>query len=153
MTRQVPPPISPRMKRRLQDTTGTMGVLIGVLSTGSFFITLIMSFAMQSLFGAIRTMQLLVFACLIEVTLPPHLMVFNQGCMLFASLDIFDGQSYYLQWFYFNPTDPLNQNWDEMDIGDMNFVLNSGSFFIMLAQFIIFNILKLLLNQMLKCCA
>ena len=51
--------------------------------------------------------------------------------MKFAQMDVFDGASYFEEWFVFVETSPVNYNFDSMGMGDRNFVMNSGSFFIM----------------------
>ena len=51
--------------------------------------------------------------------------------MKFAQVDVFDGAGYYEDWFVFVETSPVNSNFEEMSMGDRNFVNNSGSYFIM----------------------
>ena len=63
-------------------------------------------------------MQMIVLSSLIRVPIPAHAFVFFAGCILFASIDIMDGESWYEEWFVFHETDPLNGNYDIFGIGD-----------------------------------
>lgn len=48
-------------------------------------------------------------------------------------MDIMDGKELYKSWFDFKETKPLNYNFEMLDIDSMNFVGNSGSYFIFTA--------------------
>ena len=39
-------------------------------------------------------------------------------------MDVFDGQGFYQDWFNFVKTDPLNQNYEYLDLGNLNFLEN-----------------------------
>ena len=47
-------------------------------------------------------------------------------------MDVLDGYSWYFKWFSFVHTEPHNDMFEQMDIGDKNFVMNSGSYFILI---------------------
>jgi len=47
-------------------------------------------------------------------------------------MDIFDGAGLYAIMFEFKSTSALNQNYELMDIENKNFLLNSGSYFIIM---------------------
>lgn len=70
------------------------------------------------------------------VMLPAHANVFFEVCIMFASLDIFSGEKLYELMFEFREDEPLNEKFDQLDMGGKNFLMNSGSFFIM--AFLIF---------------
>ena len=55
-------------------------------------------------------------------------------------MDILDGKGFYNEWFVFKDTGPLNDNFELMDIQDMNFINNSGSYFIIIFLIAAFNI-------------
>lgn len=69
------------------------------------------------------------------------------GCAVFAQIDIFDGKALYETWFSFKPTEPHNENYEMMDIGDKNFIHNSGSYFIFNTMIIVFNGIAFILNK------
>jgi hypothetical protein len=58
-------------------------------------------------------------------------MVFFEVCIMFSSLDIFSGEKLYELIFEFREDEPLNEKFDQLDMGGKNFLMNSGSFFIM----------------------
>jgi len=62
-------------------------------------------------------------------------------------MDILDGKTFYQEWFQFVPTEPLNDNYAMMDIEDKNFMYNSGSYFILIAIIVAFNIGQEILNK------
>jgi hypothetical protein len=78
----------------------------------------------------IRAMQLIVYMGLVTYPAPGHTIVFMNGCMMFAAMDIFDGSGLYEKLFQFKQTSPLNDNYELAQIGDKNFIMNSGSYFI-----------------------
>ena len=78
--------------------------------------------------------------------MPGHALMFMQGCMNFAQMDVLDGQNLYSILFEFKETPPLNDNYDMFDIGDKNFIMNSGSYFLLLLAFILYNFLLWLIN-------
>ena len=57
--------------------------------------------------------------------------------MKFAQMDVFEMSGYYEEWFVFLETSPVNFNFEEMGMGDRNFVMNSGSFFLIVLFFAI----------------
>jgi len=61
-------------------------------------------------------------------------------------MDILDGQGYYDKWFEFRETDAHSDMFEMMDIGDKNFVMNSGSYFILFGGLFIYYIGRSILN-------
>ena len=45
-------------------------------------------------------------------------------------MDILSGEDYYEMMFAFKETDPVGEKWAFFGIGDSNFVMNSGSYFV-----------------------
>ena len=56
-------------------------------------------------------------------------------------MDVLSGESFYEENFEFKETDPLNERFETMGMDSQNFIMNSGSYFILLiliyAQFYI----------------
>ena len=67
----------------------------------------------------------------VNINYPSHTIAFFQGAVVFASMDILSGESLYEQIFEFKETDPLNERFEAIDIGDKNFIMNSGSFLVL----------------------
>ena len=84
-------------------------------------------------------MQLIIFNFLSGVPLPPHTTAFISGAVMFANIDVFSGEQFYEKHFAFKETEPVAQRFDEYDIGDQNFVNNSGSYLIMVLLIIIWH--------------
>jgi len=68
-------------------------------------------------------------------------------------MDILDGQGYYEEWFEFRETDPHSEMFELMDIGDKNFVMNSGSYFIIAFGLVVYYFGRWFLNTLARCCA
>jgi hypothetical protein len=52
--------------------------------------------------------------------------------MMFAQMDVLDGGRFYSLMFEFKETGSLNDNYDLIGIEDKNFIMNSGSYFIII---------------------
>ena len=63
-------------------------------------------------------------------------------------MDILDGSGYYEEWFVFKETDPHNENYEFLGISDKNFIMNSGSYFIVASGVIIITIAKYIINYL-----
>ena len=96
----------------------------------------------------IRAMQMVILAGLIDIPMPGHSVVFMQGCMKFAQMDIFDAADYYTSWFDFKKTESVNGNYDLFGIDTKNFIFNSGSYFVFMMGFVIVNAILFLLNKL-----
>ena len=71
--------------------------------------------------------------------------------MLFAQMDVLDGKDLYTDWFDFKQTEPLNSNFELYDVNNKNFVINSGSFFILLGGILVFTLAKYFCNKLMVC--
>ena len=108
-----------------------MSLITTFVSSGNFVMATVLGGSMQLLYGLVRSMQLIITLSLKKVPLPAHTRVFFQGAILFANMDLLSGEDFYENNFQFRETQPLNDRFDDFGIGDMNLVMNSGSFFIM----------------------
>ena len=78
----------------------------------------------------IRTLQLIVLSNLVNCPFPPHASVFFEGCILFANMDIFDGEVIYRTNMKMKATPAYDDNYSRFGIGDQNFIYQSGSYFV-----------------------
>ena len=101
----------------------------------------------------IRAMQTIILAALVQIPMPGHALLFMQGCMYFAQMDLFDGAELYAQIFTFKETLPLNKNFESFGLMDKNLIMNSGSFFIFFSGFVVINTLLFFLNWLATVCA
>lgn len=58
--------------------------------------------------------------------------MFFAGAILFANMDVLSGEAFFESNFVFKETDPLNEKFDSMGMSSLNFVMNTGSYFILL---------------------
>ena len=65
-------------------------------------------------------------------------------------MDILDGQGFYTEWFKFRETTPHSEMFEMMDIENKNFVINSGSFFIIVVGIWLWEIDKAIINTVAK---
>ena len=118
----------------------------------NFFVSLLMNGSMMQLFGMIRALQVIVFSILIRAPLSGISFEFFNVCMLFAQADVFDGSGLYSEWFEFRETESPNQNYLLLGIDSSNFIINSGSFFILMTQIVCFGVIKQIWNAMATRC-
>ena len=67
-------------------------------------------------------------------------------------MDLLDGAGYYSKWFDLRPTQPINDAWEMMDIDNKNFILNSGSYFIIQTGLLAFYLIRFIINSLAACC-
>jgi hypothetical protein len=120
---------------------------LNLISSGNFAISLAFGSSMQQLWGMIRALQMIVLCHLVRVPTPSIAYMFFSGCMLFAQMDVLDGKEFYTKWFSFKKTAPLNSNFELFDIRNKNFIINSGSYFIIFVGVGMFTIVKFLINK------
>ena len=92
-------------------------------------------------------MQLIVLSALVPVPYPGHTYLFFQGCMLFAKMDILQGEEFYRSNFAFVYTDPYTNSFEQFGYETMNFLINSGSALLILVCIIIYFICRWLVNK------
>ena len=63
--------------------------------------------------------------------MPINLSLFLQVCVIFADMDIFNGQNLTEDNFTFIETEPLNDLFDFFGVGSKILMLNIGSYFIL----------------------
>jgi hypothetical protein len=76
------------------------------------------------------------------VPTPGHTFYFFQGCMMFAQMDVLDGGRFYSLMFEFKETGSLNDMYDLIGIEDKNFIMNSGSYFIITLFIVLLRVSK-----------
>ena len=67
-------------------------------------------------------------------------------------MDLLDGAGYYSKWFDLRQTKPINDAWEMMDIDNKNFILNSGSYFIIQTGLLVFYLIRFIINSLAACC-
>jgi len=85
---------------------------------------------------------------LVNINFPPHALLFFQGAIVFASLDLFEGESTYDQLMEFKETTPLNDKFLFFRMDTKIFLFNSGSYFHMQLLMTLSIVLKYILNKM-----
>ena len=119
------------LAENLQDTTDMISVITNFLSSANFGVGIILGGSLQSLYGMIRSMQMILLSALCDVAYPAPTLIYFQGAILFAGMDVFSGEDFYEKHFQFQHTEPVNKRFDEFGIGDKIYTSNSGSFLIM----------------------
>lgn len=96
---------------------------------------------------------MIILSAVIKTPLPAHTLSYFSTCFDFANMDILDGKELYQKWFTFKETPALNDNFEMYDMENQNFLINTGSYFIIFAGMIACDILKFLLNKAAVKCA
>ena len=67
-------------------------------------------------------------------------------------MDLLDGKGYYSEWFDLRHTEPISDMWEMMDMEDKNFLLNSGSYFMIQTGLLVFYLISFIINSLAACC-
>jgi hypothetical protein len=95
--------------------------------------------------GLLRGLQLIVFSSLVDAPYPAEITIIMQNLAQVAQADILDGEWIYNLFFTFLETRSLTKRYEDFGMG-MNFLLNSGSFFIIVMGVLVFGVFKRILN-------
>ena len=72
--------------------------------------------------------------------------------MEFANVDLFSGEKLY-ELINYTETDPLTDNFEQFGIGDLNYLMNSGSYYVVQVGLILFFCSKAILSKLSAKCA
>ena len=122
------------------------------VSIGNFALAVLKNGSMQQLWGLIRSIQIIVLSSLIELVYPSNVSEFFKQTIEFANVDLLSGEDLYEKWLEMEPTSPLSAKFSELDYETKNFLLNSGSFFVMLTFVLLEPILRALINLLCLAC-
>lgn len=120
--------------------------------SSNFIVSGLFSVGMQSLFGMIRQMTYLTTIIMLEVPYANNLFFFYTQVIVLLGLDLLQGPYWYELAFTFRETSPFNENFEVFDVGDMNFLMNSGSLPLLLCLIILSAMVWYLVLQLAKCC-
>ena len=107
-----------------------MGSAINTVATTNLIIAIVMGGTAQQLFGMIRLIQILLLSAIMAIVYPAHLTLFYSFCVSFAGMDVLQGATIYEATFQFKETSPPSPTFEQYEIGDLNFFMNSGSMLI-----------------------
>jgi hypothetical protein len=113
----------------IEDRSRQAGEVMDMFNSGNFLLMLILGGSMQQLWGMIRAIQMISLSALVNVAYPINLFIFLQVCIIFANMDILKSEDFYADNLVFKSTDAVNESFAFFGIGDKNFILNSGSYF------------------------
>ena len=116
------------------------------MTTGNLFFNLLIGGSMQQLWGMIRALQMIVLSALMNVNYPPHTVIFFKTCMIFAQMDIINGEGMYEEYMTFKETPPINAKFEMYGLENMTFFLNSGSYLILQLFIFVFVAIEFSLN-------
>ena len=102
---------------------------------------------MQSLWGMIRALQMITLSGLINVKIPIHLHIFMEVSVIFAGMDVFSGEDYYEEMFEFKETDAIGEKWAFFGMDNSNFVMNSGSYFVIIGGMFLYMVIFSTVNR------
>mgnify|MGYP000898488443 CR=1 FL=1 len=84
---------------------------------------------------------------LVNIKIPVHLHIFLQVCVVFANMDIFNGEGYYEELFVFKETNAVGEKWAFFGMDNSNFIMNSGSYFVIIGGMMVYLICSYLVNK------
>ena len=112
------------------------------LTRGNFIVGIFMVGSMQSLWGLIRALKMILLSGLVDVIIPVELHIFLEVCVVFSNMDLLNGEDFYGEHFKFKDTSPIGSKWEFFGVGDSNFINNSGSYFVVLGGILCYTIFK-----------
>ena len=72
-----PPMISDEKQAEdIGSTTETGGTMVNAMSSGNFFVSIILGGSMAQLWGMIRALQMIILSVLVQIQLPSHTFIF-----------------------------------------------------------------------------
>jgi len=152
--KELPPIVAnPLVSGAIAGSAATGTTILNFLSTGNFFVGIILGGSMQQLWGMIRAMQMIILCAVIQVSFPAHTFMFFQACMLFAKMDILSGEDFYNAYFELKETIALNPNFEGYGYDSKSYFLNSGSVFLIQGGLVGFYGTKFVVNKLMGCCA
>ena len=77
---------------------------------------------------------------IVNVKIPIHLHIFLQVCVVFSNMDIFNGEGIYENAFVFKETLPIGEKWAFFGMDNSNFIMNSGSYFVIIGGLLVYTI-------------
>jgi len=78
----------------------------------------------------VRALQMIVLLTLVYDNVPRNVYVFMKQCLGVAGMDILEGETLIDNNFSFKDTSPLNDKFEMFGMDNKNFLLNSGSYFL-----------------------
>ena len=70
-----------------------------------------------------------------------------QVCVVFSNMDIFSGEDYYEMLFTFKETEAVGEKWAFFKMGDSNFIMNSGSYFVIEVGLMVYILFSYMINK------
>jgi hypothetical protein len=143
------PPIidDPEEAKEIEETSESAADTIQAVMSSNFFLGILLGGSMQELWGMIRALQMISLSALINVNIPTHLHIYLSICVVFAQMDIFSGEALYEAYLTFKETKPPSEQFAFFQIGDSNFMMNSGSYFVIQASLVFYYLFAFIVNK------
>jgi len=90
---------------------------------------------------------MIILVALIDIQIPAPTLVFFQGCILIAQMDVIGGENWYAKNMKFIETTPYTQNFELFGMDNKNFMLNSGSYLIFQVLILCDFLIKMLVRK------
>ena len=103
---------------------------------------------MQQFWGMIRALQMIILSGMVNIKIPVHLHIFLQTCVVLANMDIMDGEGYYEDHLTFKETKSIGVKWEFFGIENSNFILNSGSYFVIIVGIWLYDFAFFAINKL-----
>ena len=89
---------------------------------------------------------------LIRAYIPVHLHLYLAISVVFAQMDIFSGEDFYESHLQFKETESPNELFAFFGVENSNFMLNSGSYFVIQISLILYYFVMYFINKICTCC-
>ena len=111
--------------------------------------SLLMQSGGQALWASIRSLQMAIYPGLANINYPAKNLLLLTLLISFANMDpgVSLSENYIIPLIPLHETDPSNDQFDQFDIGSLNYIQNSGAFILMILCFWIWLLVKKMVHQ------
>lgn len=152
MCRLVPPIIENEAEiESIETTSENMQNSMQAIAFTNLFMAIFFGGMIQQLLGLIKVLQIVLLQACITIVYPGHLTFFYSLIVQLAELDFLHGTAIYEAIFEFKETEAYSPTFEQYEIGDMNFFMNTGSMMVVIFLTTLNFVVWIILYYLSKC--
>lgn len=133
MCKLVPPIIENEDEiKTLENTSDNMQNSMKAIAFTNIVLAIFFGGVVQQLMGLVKVLQIVLLQACITIVYPAHLTFFYSLIVQLAELDFLQGTTIYEAAFRFKETQAYSPTFEQYEIGDMNFFMNTGSLMVII---------------------
>ena len=128
-TRSIVPQMSPEDAKKIEFFTNTIKQASRFIIMLNFFLKLLISQSLNTLFGAMNKLQIIAHLLMIKVRIPPNAWLFFVSLLSLVNFDIIDTEPLSKRIFRFGMDQPFSDTFEELGYVSKFFIINMGTLF------------------------